>query len=159
MGAAERSILAQNPNIKGSGMGRYMMSILFKFYPEGMINDRGDVSPSAKQAARLLSLSGLAKVKKIKDGDKVIDKLDDVDNPKTSTKEDDCEVHGDDLLDRVYLYNDPSIDEKQLLEKAQQAIQKCEEITEGNWPTYALEDLIEAAGMALYYRSIDSSNM
>lgn len=159
MGAAERSILAQNPNIKGSGMGRYMMSILFKFYPEGMINDRGDVSSSAKQAARLLSLSGLAKVKKIKDGDKVIDKLDDVDNPKTSTKEDDCEVHNDDLLDRVYLYNDPSIDEKQLLEKAQQAIQKCEEITEGNWPTYALEDLIEAAGMALYYRSIDSSSM
>jgi hypothetical protein len=159
MGAAERSILAQNPSIKGSGMGRYMMSVLFKFYPEGIMNDRGDVSPMAKQSARLLALSGLAKIKKIKDGDEVVDKLDDVDNPKTATKKDDCEVHNDDLLDRVYQYNDPNVNEQALLKKAQEALQVCEQITEGNWPAYALEDLIEASGMALYYRSIDTSNM
>jgi len=159
MGATERSILAQNPNIKGSGMGRYMMGVLFKFYPEGMMNDRGDVSQAAKQAARLLSLSGLAKVKKIKDGGETVDKLDDIDNPKTATKKDDCEVHNDDLLDKVYLYNDPSINEQALLKKGQEALEVCEQITEGNWPTYALEDLIEAAGMALYYRSIDTTNL
>ena len=34
--------------------------------------------------------------------------------------------------------------------------QDCENATEGNWPTYALEDLIESAGIALYYRSIDT---
>ncbi len=159
MGAAERSILAQNPSIKGSGMGRYMMSVLFKFYPEGIMNDRGDVSPMAKQSARLLALSGLAKIKKIKDGDEILDKLDDIDNPKTATKKDDCEVHNDDLLDRVYQYNDPNVNEQALLKKSQEALQVCEQITEGNWPTYALEDLIEASGMALYYRSIDTSNM
>lgn len=156
MGAAERSILAQNPNIKGSGMGRYMMSVLFKFYPNGIMNDRGDVSVAAKQAARLLSLSGLAKTKKIKDGGETVDKLDNVQNPQTVTKKDDCEVHGDDVLDRVYQYDDPSVNEQELLNKAQEALKKCEQITEGNWPTYALEDLIESAGMTLYYRSIDT---
>ena len=156
MGAAQRSVLAQNPNIKGSGMGKYMMRVLFKFYPEGIINDRGNVSPTAQQAARLLALSGLAKIKKIKDDDEEIDRLDNVKNPKTKTKQDDCEIHGDDVLDKVYQYDDPSVNAQSLLEKAQQALQDCENTTEGNWPTYALEDLIESAGIALYYRSIDT---
>ncbi len=156
MGAAERTVLAQNPNIKGSGMGRYMMRVLFKFYPNGIMNDRHDVSKSAKDAARLLSLSGLSKIKKIKDGDMEIDKLDDKDNPKTPTPEDDCKVYNDDILDRVYNYDDPSINENDLLSKGQEALEKCAEITNGDWPEHALEDLIITAGMKTYYRSAEN---
>lgn len=156
MGAAERTVLAQNPNIKGSGMGRYMMRVLFKFYPDGIMNDRHDVSNAAKQAARLLALSGLTKVKTIKSGDKIIDKLDDKDNPKTPTPEDDCKVYGDDMLDRVYKYDDPTIDANKLLKMGETALQKCAEITNGDWPEHALEDLIITAGMQTYYRSAEN---
>ena len=156
MGAAERTVLAQNPNIKGSGMGRYMMRLLFKFYPNGIMNDRHDVSKSAKEAARLMALSGITKIKKIKVGDQVIDKLDDKNNPKTATPEDDCKVYGDDVLDRVYMYDDPSIDANKLLKMAQLALKKCAEITNGDWPEHALEDLIITAGMQTYYRSAEN---
>jgi hypothetical protein len=156
MGAAERTVLAQNPNIKGSGMGRYMMRLLFKFYPNGIMNDRHDVSKSAKEAARLMALSGITKVKTIKVGDQVIDKLDDKNNPKTPTPEDDCKVYGDDILDKVYMYDDPSIDANKLLKMGETALQKCAQITNGDWPEHALEDLIITAGMQTYYRSAEN---
>ncbi len=156
MGATERTVLAQNPHLKGSGLGRYMMRLLFKFYPNGIMNDRHDVSKLAKDAARLMALSGLTKVKKIKSGDEVIDKLDNKDNPKTATPEDDCKVYNDDVLDRVYMHDDPSINANDLLKKGQDALSACAKITNGDWPEHALEDLIITAGMQTYYMSAEN---
>lgn len=153
MGATERTVLAQNPNLKGSGLGRYMMRLLFKFYPNGMVNDRSHVSKYAKDATRLMALSGITKVKKIKDGDVEIDKLDNKDKPKTATPEDDCKVHNDDVLDKVYVYDDPSIDVNKLLQNGEKALASCAKITNGDWPEHALEDLIITAGMQTFYMS------
>lgn len=154
MNATEISVAALNPNLKGSRLGEYLMRVIISLYPEGVIGDRGSISPSARAAMK--RIAGLAKVKTLNDPDtgEKVDKLDNVDNPKTKTKLDDCPVYLDldsDFIDRAYIYKDSSINPQDLLDKNQLSLQTASEATDNNWTPDSLEYALRIAGIKLYH--------
>jgi hypothetical protein len=153
MDATEISVAALNPNMKGSRLGEYLMRAIISMYPQGIIGDRGSISPSAR--ATIKRLAGIAQVKTIKDpetGEK-IDKLDNVKDPKTKTKKDDCPVYADldsPFIDRAYIYKDPSINTQELINKSEEYFNSAAEATDNQWDPVSLDVTMAEAGKYLY---------
>lgn len=158
MNASHVKVSAVNTNLKGKGYGRMLYKIVLSAHPEGLTPDRDFVSGHAFKAWQQMSKE--LSVKKVRDPktDKIIDKFDNIDNPKTATDEDDCVIHTRDeyadmsVLDRAYTYS--GADAEGYLSRGEQLLNDCEKILEGNWPAEMLRDLIADAGMTLYDMSI-----
>jgi hypothetical protein len=161
MGAAERNYAGLNPSFKGSKLGEYLARAVFAFYPEGIMSDRGSVSLSARAMAK--RLAKLADIKVIKDPDtgETLDSLDNVEAPKTKSKKDDCPIHTDEdaeILNKVYIYKDPSIDTDALIQKGEEALKKASAATDDMWNEDMLRDVLLDAGILLYSSQRTSLN-
>jgi len=152
MDASHVKVSAVNKNLKGHGYGKLLYKIIMSEHPEGLTPDRDFVSGNATKAWVDMSSSGV-KAKNIKDPEtgKEIDSFDDINNPKTPTKEDDCVIHpryDGDPLNKAYIYNGENT--QSYMKNAHEALVSCEELIPGGWTVESLEDLLVDAGMSLY---------
>jgi len=92
---------------RGQGYGRLLYAFaMMLVYPHPLMPDRGSVSKQAKRA--WLSFSNKAQIEKVpKDKPPYLGHFDNKENPRTKPTDDDCWVHGDNILDRGYRYSSP----------------------------------------------------
>lgn len=77
----------------GTGLGRYLYSIAMNLSKKGLVSDRDSVSSGAQKVWKNFFANGIDK-----------QKLDNVENPQTPDKSDDCKLHKDsDFLNYSYL--------------------------------------------------------
>jgi len=152
MDASHVKVSAVNKNMSGKGYGRMLYKIVMSEHPEGLTPDRDFVSGTAFKAWQKMAPE--LTTKKVGGSDK----FDNVRDPKTPPKEDDCVLHTRDnfadmsVLDKAYIYSGENT--AAFLSKAEATLEKCEQIFEGMWTVDSLADIIVDAGMMLYDLSI-----
>lgn len=151
MDASHVKVSAVNKNLKGKGYGRLLYKIIMSEHPEGLTPDRDFVSSTALKAWDKMSSDLKTKTIKDPESGKIYGQFDDIKNPKTATREDDCVVHPEydgNPLNKAYVYSGENTDT--YLMKAHEALASCEEMIPNGWTIESLEDLIVNAGMTLY---------
>lgn len=153
MDAAHIKLSAVNKNMTGNGYGKMLYKIVMTDHPEGLIPDRDYVSEPALKAWKQMVPSLTAKSVFDASTGKTHDSLDNINNPKTPTKDDDCVLHTQEgstdlnVLDKAYIYL--SADTDSFLNKGKQALIDCEKILPEIDPE-TLSYMLEDAGLALY---------
>lgn len=135
-----------------AGDGKLMYSLAYALSPTGtIIPDRSAVSKTARVAWKKVAASGKTKSKD----------LDDVNNPQTEPKEDDCDVWGDaandGVLDKAYQLTNNPVDAKTMVANHKKFLKWLEEEVAASDHGFdvsidekQIEEVIDSAGQSVF---------